>query len=356
MKINAIYLSVILTIGGINLVYADCKQSSPVTAPDLMVNMSDALSLGNDANWQLSTQYPGSFDCSRPPLLRSNKVGNSSPFTKNKMYIGFNNGKDYVQVTVTGITPSGDITLKSGHHSASEVQAQFTLNAKRLASKPSGNIMMVSDNKARLDSAVIAMDTTNFSLLQAIVRFTVDFLTFVLTWHWPSHPEDIYYQPVLMTLDHHETTCDFTNAGLTVHLPQVDRAQLLAAGINGDTAFKIDLACNFLPSGKTTRAIKVYLSSNTLRTDDNKTMIDKNKDAPQGVGIRLRKTENNIPITFSTSQVPSSGTTLLLAQEANSAMQKSLSINLNAYYYVYDAKKLSTGSINTTSILNFEYN
>ncbi|MGR7043522.1 fimbrial protein [Klebsiella aerogenes] len=358
MKLPILSCIAVLTMGTASLAYADCTQPSTTTAPALIVDMTDALELTTTASWSLKTQYPGSFSCSARPLLHRNSVGNSTPFSKNTVTYGFNNGQDFIKVNINNVNPSGDIKLNdtAGTYPASTVNAQFTLDVVRLPSNPGGKgIQIISGDTVQLNPAVIAMDTTNFSLIQAVTRFIVDFATFILTWHWPSHAEDIYYQPINLIFKHRQTTCEFSNAGLTVNLPQVDRASLINGVDKGETPFKLNFTCKYIEKGLATRSVKIYLSSNNLLANDNQTMVDINTPPINGVGIRVKQAGATQPVTFSTSPTSSSGATLLLDKANADAMDANFSLNLSAYYYVYDAKSLAAGVINTTSVLNFEY-
>ncbi|WP_254361245.1 fimbrial protein [Photorhabdus heterorhabditis] len=158
------------------------------------------------------------------------------------------------------------------------------------------------------------MDTSNIGLFDAILRFATDFLTFILTWVWPTHSEDIYYQPVTMIFNRQDTTCHFSNAGLTVNLPKVNRATLLSGTNKGETPFTLNFECNFLLNGKTSRSVKAYLSSNNLLPNDNRTLIDNKAGAAKGVGIRVSQPGSSTPITFSTSQTSSQGATPLFSK------------------------------------------
>ncbi|WP_036772121.1 fimbrial protein [Photorhabdus australis] len=358
MKLKSLYLAALISLSS-NIVYANCQPSVAITAPEIIVNMTDRLYLSSNASWQLNTRYSGYFKCTTNTLWKQNSVANGSPFTKNKVVLGFNGGKDYVEIIITNLSPSNNINLGNSNTTfpASRLQAQFTLNAKLLNGRPGGsNIHVFSGDTATLKTAVIAMDTTNIGLFDAILRFATDFLTFILTWVWPTHSEDIYYQPVTMIFNRHDTTCNFSNAGLTVNLPKISRATLLSGTNKGETPFTLNFECNFLLNGKTSRSVKAYLSSNNLLPNDNRTLIDNKAGAAKGVGIRVSQPGNSTPIIFSTSQTSSQGATLLFSQNAGNAMDKRFAIDLNAYYYVYDPKNIMTGELKATSVLNFEYN
>ncbi|KOY61932.1 fimbrial protein [Photorhabdus heterorhabditis] len=358
MKLKLLYLSALISLNS-SIVYANCQPSVAITAPAINIDMTDHLYLNSNASWQLNTRYSDYFKCTSNALWKQNSVANGSPFTKNKVVLGFNGGKNYVEVTITNLSPSSNIYLGNSNttYPASKLQAQFTLNVKLLNGRPGGsNIHVFSGNTATLKTAVIAMDTTNIGLFDAILRFATDFLTFILTWVWPTHSEDIYYQPVTMIFNRQDTTCHFSNAGLTVNLPKVNRATLLSGTNKGETPFTLNFECNFLLNGKTSRSVKAYLSSNNLLPNDNRTLIDNKAGAAKGVGIRVSQPGSSTPITFSTSQTSSQGATPLFSKNTDNAMDKRFAIDLNAYYYVYDPKNIMSGELKATSVLNFEYN
>ncbi|AKH63796.1 MULTISPECIES: fimbrial protein [Photorhabdus] len=359
MKLKLLYLAALITLGGSSIAYADCKPNHAITAPAIPINMTDNLYLNSNETWLLRTRYSGYFTCTRNALWKQNSVANGSPFTRNKVVLGFNGGKDYVEVAITNLSPSGTISLGNTNttYPASKLQAEFTLNVKLLNGRPGGNnIHVFSGNNATLKTAVIAMDTTNLGILDAIVRFATDFLTFILTWVWPTHSEDIYYQPITMTFDRKETTCNFSNAGLTVNLPKVNRATLLNGTNRGETPFTLNFACYYLKNGKTSRSVKAYLSSNNLLPNDNQTLIDNKAGAAKGVGIRVSQQGNSTPIIFSASQSSSRGATELFSEKAGNVIDQHFTINFNAYYYVYDPQNIIAGELKATSVLNFEYN
>ncbi|MCT8342842.1 fimbrial protein [Photorhabdus kleinii] len=358
LYLKPLYLAAIISLSS-SIAYADCQPKYAIPAPAILVDMTDHLTLNSNATWILNTQYSGYFTCTRNSLWKQNSVANGSPFTKNKVVLGFNGGKDYAEVTITNLSPSNSINLGNSNdtYPASKLQAQFTLNIKLLSGRPGGsNIHVFSGNSATLKTAVIAMDTTNLGLLDAILRFATDFLTFILTWEWPTHSEDIYYQPITMIFNHRDTTCHFLNAGLTVNLPKVNRIRLLNGTDKGETPFTLNFECKYLQNGKTSRSVKAYLSSNHLLPNDNRTLIDSKAGAAKGVGIRVSQTSDSTPITFSASQSSSHGATLLFSKNSGNVIDKHFTIDLNAYYHVYDPQNIIAGELKATSVLNFEYN
>lgn len=169
---------------------------------------------------------------------------------------------------------------------------------------------------------------------------------------WEKTQYDIYYQPIIIKFVPKQTTCSFNNAGLTVKLPNTDRAELLSKLQTGNTPFSLDFSCHSLLNGRTNNAINAYLTSSALSADKT-IMLDKNVNAAQGVGISVKY--QNKDVKFGTKPGDRTGATLLLEKKSNDTLATNLSIPLNAFYNVYDKKNLTSGPIKTTAILNLEY-
>lgn len=356
-RLSLLFLT--LAMGYSTQAFADCKQgTSAISAPAITLNMTDMLNNNGSASWRLGTQYSGTFVCSPRPVFHRNSIGTSSPFTNNKLIVAFNNKKQFVEITINDLNPSGEIKFNEsggGTYSADKAYTEFTVNARLLGNTTSGNIMAVSGDTAYLDKALITMDTTDFSLINTIVRFATDLLTFLVTWRWPSHKEDIFYQPLYLIYNHTSTTCDFANAGLNVNLPQVNRTELLKGNYFGETPFTLNFTCKNILSGKPTRPIKAYLSSNHILSGDRKTLVDNNSSSARGIGVRILQDGSSTPVTFALSQSSPDGATFILDQQSNMPIAENIALNFKAYYHVFDANALSSGEIKATTIVNFIY-
>nr|WP_314267230.1 fimbrial protein [uncultured Moellerella sp.] len=349
MKLSKLFISSLL-LGFSSLAQATCENSLSI-APDIIIDLSDKLYLSDSVTETYRTLYSGNFKCTNAGWLKKNNISNISGFEKQDLYLKLNN-KNILRVKVLNISKR-DIELKreEKRYSADEINTSFTLEITAYEGRVnSSNVFDArGSNQFRAENLLIATDSSDVSNFW---RFIQDLITFLFSWKWPEHKEDIYFQPVIIKFNHKETTCQFTNSGTTVTLPDINRTALLSSGQSGYTNFNLDFSCSFLLNNKTSNPIKAYLSSSHLTTDK-KIMIDPSSNGAKGVGIALNYQQKSV--IFSANQGQRENATLLINKKEGERLEKSFSLNMDAYYQVYDKKNLTAGKLNTTAILNLEY-
>lgn len=334
---------------------AECSNTGNKQAPPLSVDLSETFYRQTETTLYFNTRYSGEFSCT----AYNNSVVNASYLQKRSLVVGFQNGRYPVEFRVIDLQPGN--TLKFDYnrkpYPADRVQARFTLSA-RVLPQGSRSDVTVSGNQYRFDGAVIAADTSRIGLIQFFIRLGLDILSYLLSGHWPEHNEDLFLQPLDVTYQPRETTCTFDNADLLVELPQVDRARLQRDTTGGMTRFHLDISCRDRLNGRTSRPVKAYLASNQVYQQDMKTLTDMRPGAAKGVGIRIGRhadMNNNSAVIINPPGRQVRSDSYLFEWGKNTFIEVNNGLNLWAYYYVYDAAKLSAGRINTTAILNFEY-
>ncbi|MTD27444.1 fimbrial protein [Erwinia sorbitola] len=335
---------------------AGCTQPSPTDAVPLYYDATSALNSAGSASVTQRTNYPGSFKCNAPPwgiLGGKNTVANLSPYTSNTIYLKFP-GDAYVSVSVTGLTPQ-QVNPSVGSNSASSINASFTINLKLMKTVPTKNVMTVNGDLATIKPIVLAQDNTGLTLLQSISRLITDFTYFIFHWSWPQHDYDIYYQSIQIRFVKSVTTCQFDDANKTVVLNNIDRSSLLSGSSNGKKDFTLNFTCALYQNKIATRSVQAFLSSRYLLASDNTTLISSAPDAAGGVGIRLAKASDNIPLKMSSLSSAQGNATALFSYSAYQVMPPVLSIPMSAWYYVYNKDALSSGPVRTTAVLNFVY-
>ena len=73
------------------------------------------------------------------------------------------------------------------------------------------------------------------------------------------------------------------------------------------------------------------------------------------MGIRLQKAGEITPVKFSASTTDIGDATPLFAYAAQDQVPTKLTVPMFAWYYVYNARQLSSGPIRTTAVVNFVY-
>ncbi|MEQ4788055.1 fimbrial protein [Morganella morganii] len=334
---------------------AECYNDGNKQAPPLTADLSETFYRQTETTLYFNTRYSGEFSCNG----YSSSVSNASYLQKRSIVVGFQNGRYPVEFRVIDLQPGSTqkFAYSRNPYPADRLQARFTLSA-RVMPQNSRSDVTVPGSQYRFDGAVIAADTTRVGILQFFVRLGLDILTYLLTGHWPEHNEDLFLQPLDVIYQPRETTCTFDNADLLVELPQVDRAQLLRNTTAGMTRFHLDISCRDRLNGRTSRPVKAYLASNQVWLRDMKTLIDTSQGAAQGVGIRVGRyadTNDNSALVINPPGRQPRADSYLFEWGKDKFIEVNNGFNLWAYYYVYDAARLSAGRINTTAILNFEY-
>lgn len=359
MNICILSLGVILSALTANTAWAGCKQSQSVrSAAPIVINLTTPLSGATTYSGSFRTSYPGEFTCDIRPALHRNHIGNASVFTANKpLGISLNNAKDFLSFKVINVDPS-DVAFSEefgGTYPASRVDANFVITVDLLKSKPGGNVMTSPNNTYTVPNAVMAQDMTDHTWSWMLLQWASDLVSFIFTGRWPVHDYDIYYQPITLIFNRQATTCVFANQGLTVTLPAANLADLKRSGDAGYKNFNLNFQCDYLTDGKANRTIRTYLSSNSRLATDGTVLVGDASSSAKGIGIRVTKNGENTPLLFAATSSTSITSTLLFSKETNDALETNFSLPMTAYYHLYDRANAQSGSINTTAILNFEY-
>ncbi|MGR2858991.1 fimbrial protein [Erwinia rhapontici] len=335
---------------------ANCIQNAPVDAPFLYYDATSALNLSGRASFSSTTAYPGTFSCSMPAwgiIGGKNTVDNSTPYSQNTLYLKFP-GDAYVSVNVTQPTPQ-EFHPKVGTNNGSAIDSTFTVNLKLLANIPTKNVMVINGDIATINPIVLAQDSTGLTFLQNIARMLSDFAYFIFHWSWPKHNYDIYYKALQIRFVKRVTTCSFDDDNKTVVLNNIDIASLASGAMNGKKAFTLNFSCDGMKNGIAGRNLRAFMSSNNLLASDSTTLTSPVTGGAKGVGIRVAKASDNIPLTFSSSETTQGNATTLFSYTASQALPSQLSLPMNAWYYVYNKQMLSSGSVRTTAVVNFVY-
>ncbi|WGO83523.1 fimbrial protein [Arsenophonus apicola] len=339
-------------------VYADCKPDSTITVPslyyDLSADFSGSTSIVTKSD---KTNFPGTFTCSSPGILLPNVIGIASPFNGRTAIIGFNGGKQFVEVTMTALGKDRITSIARGTHPASNLNTNFTLRFTLLKSKPSRNYTEVAGDTAVISPFILVSDASSMGILIWLTRIVLKLVQFLLTWQWPVDENDIFLQPITIKYNPIATTCDFSNKGLIVNLPMVSISDVKNIDRPGYQPFSLNFSCSDLLTGnKTTRNIAMFLASNNLHSTDKTVLINTTQLGAKGVGFRLvQGNKTSTPILFSSSESIQGNATSIFNIAADSALAPTFSINMGAYYYAYDLNNISAGKITSTAILVFSY-
>lgn len=337
--------------------YATCHGKSIQYAPPISVDLSDKLTPATP-EWStgFSSQYNGSFTCT----TNSSEFGYTKILNTDSKYatiLGFSNGKYYVRAEITN--DIGNKKLSGKDHSASELNTpmsvRFTLVSK------GGSDANIAGDTAAMDDVLFVTDLSGMSILE-IIGWPLKQLIKILQWltngfHWPYDDRDMYGQPMTIRYAPKETTCTFTNPGMSVVLPTIGINQVLNQERPGYMPFTLNMHCDNLgANGTSDRAIEIFLSSNTLLTSDPTVLIDSSPQSAQGVGLRLVKRDApQNPVTLSHSNTSRGSATALFSVNAGAPLSNNFPIPMGVYYYTWAPKTLTQGTINTTATLNVVY-
>lgn len=339
-------------------VYADCKPDSTITVPSLYYDLSADFSGSTSVVTKSDkTNFPGTFTCSSPGILLPNVIGIASPFNGRTATIGFNGGKQFVEVTMTVLGKDRITSIARGTHPASNLNTNFTLRFTLLKSKPSRNYTEVAGDTAVISPFILVSDASSMGILVWLTRIVLKLVQFLLTWQWPVDENDIFLQPITIKYNPIATTCDFSNKGLIVNLPMVSISDVKNIDRPGYQPFSLNFSCSDLLTGnKTTRNIAMFLASNNLHSTDKTVLINTTQLGAKGVGFRLvQGNKTSTPILFSSSESIQGNATSIFNIAADSALAPTFSINMGAYNYAYDLNNISAGKITSTAILVFSY-
>lgn len=336
--------------------WANCIQSTPVLASSMFYDATNSLNLTGYASVSGRTDYPGMFKCSVPAwgiIGGKNTVDNSTPYSNNTLYLKFP-GNAYVSLNVSNLAPQ--VTHPSvGTNGGATIDASFTVNLALMKTTPTQNVMVVNGDTALINPIVLAQDSTGLTILQNITRLIADFAYFIFNWHWPTHDYDIYYKPLQIKFVKRVTTCSFDDQNKTVVLDDISLSELSNGTINGKKSFTLNFTCSGMMNGAATRNILAFMSSIFLQGSDDSTLFSPVAGSAGGVGIRIAKASDNIPIKFSISPTAQGNATPLFSYHSNQPLDQKLSIPMNAWYYIYDRNALSSGGVRTGAVVNLVY-
>ncbi|KLN95739.1 fimbrial protein [Moellerella wisconsensis] len=354
MKSLHLFLALCFTLGCPLLVQASCNNTFS-EAPQIIIDVSDKLYLNNSVTETYQTLYNGSIYCDYAGLFKQNKIVNisglESKYLDRNIYLKLNN-KNILEIKVLDISKREIILNKEANtYNANQLNTEFIIKISAYDGwvNPSNIYDAHGNNQALINNLIIATDDSD---IKVFTRFLKDLWVFITTFRWPIHNGDLFSQSVVIKFNNKETTCKFTNAGTTVTLPEINRTTLLSDNKTGITPFSLDFNCSFTLNNKTSNPIKAYLSSAHL-TNDKKIMIDPSHQAAKGVGIGLSYLNN--AVVFSSQQGQQEKATLLVNKKEGDKLENNFSLNLQAYYQVYNKNKLSAGQLNTTAIVNLDY-
>lgn len=340
-------------------VSASCNNTGNKDAPALNFDLSlDLSSTSTTVNKPTRTAFPGQYHCSAPGLLQQNNVGIDSPFRQSTIAIGFNGGKQVVSISVNSIGQQSVTNIQPGDYAASTLDTNFTIQFKLLSSPPASNYKVVAGSTVLISPVMMATDVTSLGLVNWLLRLVSDLVTFLVTLQWPTHAEDMFYQPMQLTYNPVTTTCNFSNQGLTVPLPLISIQDVKTNSLAGYTPFTLNFTCSDLAGGTSaSRDISMFLASSNLLATDNTVLTNTATQGATGVGFRLVKASTtSSPIIFSNSVSAQNSATNIFSVTKGSALSPSFSINMGAYYYPYDPNNITKGPMTSNATLVFAYN
>ncbi|OAT46653.1 hypothetical protein M997_2135 [Proteus hauseri ATCC 700826] len=249
-----------------------------------------------------------------------------------------------------------DIT--AGTHPASDLDTNFTLKFTLVNSKPSSNYTEVSGNTAVVTPVILASDASSLGIIQWLINIVVKLVQFLLTWQWPVDQNNIFLQPMQITYNPVMTTCNFSNAGLTVALPLVSIKDAKTLDKAGYTPFTLNFTCqDFLSGSKASRDISMFLSSQNLLANDKSVLTNTTAQGASGVGFRVVKSDNiTSPLIFSNSVSAQGSATSIFSVIKGNTISPTFSINMAAYYYPYNINAVTQGKIESTATVVMSYN
>lgn len=355
IMIKYLYLLLLMAFSGYS--YAICYEQGVRYAPPISIDLSDKLTPATP-EWvtTIATQYSGNFNCS----TTQSEFGYTKILNTDEKYatiLSFNNGKYNVRAQIINDIPNRTLK-KTGRHSASELNTPVTIKFSLVPKTGT----MVSGDTVNLHDILFVTDLSGMSLFD-ILLWPVKQIIKILQWlfngfHWPYDDRDMFGQPMILKYAPKLTTCVFKNSGLVVTLPTLSSHQVLNDSHAGYTPFALNMRCENLGGGNNIaeRSIDIFLSSNNLLSSDNSVLIDKTANAAQGVGIRLVKTNTpNTPIVIAQNPNNRGKATSLFYVNAGGQLEPNFSIPMAAYYYAWDPRRVTQGTIKTSATLNIVY-
>jgi len=356
-KIKKSLLAVVLSTMSLPL-WAACQPSATTIAPVIPIDLSLRLNAVTTSVVDTKTTlFSGNYTCTPPIILTTNSIANVNTFSQGNATIGFNGGKQFVQVNVSGLTNPGLENIPAGTYPASNLNTQFKMTFTLVPTKPSTNYIEVAGNSFPINAVIVATDASGLGIVAALLRLVAKLVTFLLTLKWPIDINDIFVQPVTLTYNPPITTCNFSNRDLTVKLPMVTINTLKTATRPGYTPFSLNFQCNNLISGtNTSRDISVFLASDYLLSTDKTVLRNSLSQGANNVGFRIVKAASlTTPVTLSDSvNLKGSATDIFKVLKA-APLAASFTVNMGVYYYPYVVNSVTGGAVSSSARLVFSY-
>lgn len=356
-KIKTSLLVMVLSTISLPL-WAHCQPSATITAPVISIDLSTRLNaVTPSVQESKTTLFTGNYTCTAPGLLGSNAIAIVNTFSQGSATIGFNGGKQLVQVNVTGLTNPGIENISANTYPAANLNTQFIMTFTLVTTKPSTNYIEVTGNSFPINAVIVATDASGLGLVVALLRLVTKLVTFLLTLTWPVDINDIFIQPVTLTYNPLITTCDFANRDLSVKLPMVTINTLKTAARPGYTPFSLNFQCNNLISGtNTSRDISVFLASSNLLSTDKTVLLNTQAQGAKNVGFRIVKAASlTSPITLSDSVNLKGNATDIFKVLKAAPLAASFTVNMGVYYYPYVVNSVTGGAVSSSARLVFSY-
>ncbi|WP_336666083.1 fimbrial protein [Enterobacter mori] len=344
-----------------------------VAEADKSLNLSSAFITSTVVEQTFTTSWSGSMTCTYGNVgiggLLQDHLYYFTGFNNNPIYLNFNSadGESSYWIKVTAeITGNTKVTVSGivGIHSLS-YQTQYTLRAELLSSPPAG----VSDYTKTTTNGALSVipavmsgtgsgsDSPLLSSKTYAYRAWNNMMSETARKSWDTD-YFLAYEKMTIQFEPKETTCNMTH-DMTVKLPPAPLKELKTYGRKNGADFTIPIKCGNLAGVKTsTRNIKAWLSSNDLISSDSssQTMVNDETTAG-GVGIAIRSRTfmgdfEEVKLSSSTSMENASQ---ILDIVKDDDIQETQFIFLHAYYKVYDASALSTGTVVATAQIMFGY-
>lgn len=356
-KMEKSLLVIILSIISLPL-WAACQPSATTTAPVISIDLSTRLNAVTPSVQETKTSlFSGNYTCTTPIILTSNSISVINTFSQGSATIGFNGGKQLVQVSVSGLTNPGIENIAAGTYPATNLNTQFTMTFNLVATQPSTNYIEVAGNTFPINAVIVATDSSGLGLVAALLRLVTKLVAFLLTLTWPIDINDIFVQPVTLTYNPLITTCDFSNRDLSIELPMVKINTLKTATRPGYTPFSLNFQCGNLINGtNTSRDISVFLASSNLLATDKTVLINTQAQGAKNVGFRIVKAASlTSPVTLSDSVNIKGNATDIFKVIKAAPLPASFSVNMGVYYYPYVINDVTGGAVSSSARLVFSY-
>lgn len=344
-----------------------------VAEADKSLNLSSAFITSKVVEQTFTTSWSGSMTCTYGNVgiggLLQDNLYYFTGFNSNPVYLYFisTDGESSYWIKVTSeITGDKKVTVSGivGIHSIA-YQTQYTLRAELLTTPPVGVASYTKTTTSGALSVIPAVMSGTGSgssspLLSSktyAYRAWNNMMTEVSRKSWDTD-YFLAYEKMTIQFEPKETTCNLTH-DLTVKLPSASFKELKTKGRANGADFTLPIKCGNLAGVKTsTRNVKAWISSNDLVSTDSsyQTMVNDETTAG-GVGIALRSRYflgdvEEVKISGSNNM---ENATQILDIEKNDDIQAVQYINLHAYYKVYNASALTTGTVVATAQIMFGY-